>query len=166
MQRVTVASDHIQRHTHTHTVGLLWVRDRPVADTSTWQHATFTRHMPVAEFEPTFPLSERQQTYSFDSAATGNSIQRMVKSILILISEITLFSFFRTPVLFTLTDSNTHLDVGLLYLSSLIRHFQTQKTCLLLKLGKNLVQCNIPIYFVVTTVSYLTSPSPSNKSPS
>jgi hypothetical protein len=85
--------------------------------------------MPVVEFEPTIPLSERKQTCSSNSAATGNGLQMMVKSIVILISEITLFSFFRTPVLFTLTDSNTHLDVGLLCLSSLIRHFQTQKTC-------------------------------------
>jgi hypothetical protein len=30
-------------HTHnTHTVGLLWTRDQPVAETSTWQHTTFT----------------------------------------------------------------------------------------------------------------------------
>ena len=30
-------------HTDTpHSVGLLWTRDRPVAETSTWQHTTFT----------------------------------------------------------------------------------------------------------------------------
>ena len=30
--------------THKHSVGLLWTRDRPVAETSTWQHTTPTRH--------------------------------------------------------------------------------------------------------------------------
>jgi hypothetical protein len=29
-------------HTYTHSVGLLWTSDRPVAETSTWQHTTFT----------------------------------------------------------------------------------------------------------------------------
>ena len=29
--------------THTNSVGLLWMRDRPFVGTSTWQHATFTR---------------------------------------------------------------------------------------------------------------------------
>jgi hypothetical protein len=37
---------HIRAHTHTHThtrsVGLLWTRDQLVAETSTWQHTTFT----------------------------------------------------------------------------------------------------------------------------
>jgi hypothetical protein len=27
-----------------HSVGPLWMRDRPVAETSTWQHTTFTSH--------------------------------------------------------------------------------------------------------------------------
>jgi len=27
--------------THTHSVGLFWTRDQPVAETSTWQHTTF-----------------------------------------------------------------------------------------------------------------------------
>jgi len=30
-------------HTHTHAVGVLLTRDRPVADTCTWQHTTFTK---------------------------------------------------------------------------------------------------------------------------
>jgi len=29
--------------THTHTVGFLWTRDQPFADTYTCQHTTFTR---------------------------------------------------------------------------------------------------------------------------
>jgi len=28
---------------HTHPVGLLWTGDQPDAETSTWQHTTFTR---------------------------------------------------------------------------------------------------------------------------
>jgi len=38
---MTVAPEHTQWHTH--SVGLLWTRDRPVADTFTWQHKTLTR---------------------------------------------------------------------------------------------------------------------------
>jgi len=30
-------------HTNTHTVGLLWTGDRPVAKTSIWQNAPITR---------------------------------------------------------------------------------------------------------------------------
>jgi len=30
-------------HTHTHSIGLLWTRDRSVTETSTWQDAEFTR---------------------------------------------------------------------------------------------------------------------------
>jgi hypothetical protein len=29
--------------THTHSIGSLWTRDRPVGETSTWQHTIFTR---------------------------------------------------------------------------------------------------------------------------
>jgi hypothetical protein len=36
------AHTHTHTHTHTHSVGLLWTVDRPVAETSTWQHTTFT----------------------------------------------------------------------------------------------------------------------------
>jgi hypothetical protein len=32
-----------QSMTHIHSAGLLWTRDRPVAETSTWQHTTLTR---------------------------------------------------------------------------------------------------------------------------
>jgi len=42
---IIVAPNHTQWHTHTHTrsIGLLWTRDRPDAETSTWQHAVLTR---------------------------------------------------------------------------------------------------------------------------
>jgi hypothetical protein len=55
------------------SVGLLWTRDRPVAEPSTWQHTnTHKRHtsMPPVGFEPTIPASARPQTYALDRAAT------------------------------------------------------------------------------------------------
>jgi hypothetical protein len=66
-------------HDHTlldtpHSVGLLWMSDQPVAQTSTWQHTTLTtdRHpCPPAGFEPTIPASERPQTDALDRAGTG-----------------------------------------------------------------------------------------------
>jgi hypothetical protein len=41
---LTLSLSHTHRHKHTHTptVGLLWTRDRSVAETSTWKHATVT----------------------------------------------------------------------------------------------------------------------------
>jgi len=54
----------------THSVGLLCTRDRPVAETSTWQHTTLRREthsFPPAGFELTVPANGRPQTY----AATG-----------------------------------------------------------------------------------------------
>jgi len=33
---------HPMTHTHTNSVWLLWTRDRPVAETATWQHTTLT----------------------------------------------------------------------------------------------------------------------------
>ena len=37
--------DHTQlRHTHKHTVGILWSRDLPIAETSTWQSKTYKKH--------------------------------------------------------------------------------------------------------------------------
>jgi hypothetical protein len=60
------------RHTP-QSVGLLWTRDRPVAETSTWQHKYSQEtniHAPVG-FEPTIPASARPQTYALDRAATG-----------------------------------------------------------------------------------------------
>jgi hypothetical protein len=39
---ITLNDTHTHTHTHTHLVGLLWTRDRPVAEASTWRHTTFT----------------------------------------------------------------------------------------------------------------------------
>jgi hypothetical protein len=55
------------------SVGLLWTRDRPVAETSTWQHKHCRRQIstPPVGFEPKSPASARPQTYSLDRAVTG-----------------------------------------------------------------------------------------------
>jgi hypothetical protein len=59
--------------TRTHSIGILSTSDRPVAETSTWQHTALTRETPVppAGFEPEIPASERPQTHALDLAATG-----------------------------------------------------------------------------------------------
>ena len=57
----------------THAAEVSWTSDRPVAETSTWQHTTFTRDktpMPPVEFEPSISASERLQTHALDGAAT------------------------------------------------------------------------------------------------
>jgi len=58
---------------HTHSVGLLWTRDQPDAETSTWQYNTHKRQisMHLAGFDSTFPANERPQTNALDRAATG-----------------------------------------------------------------------------------------------
>jgi len=60
-----------------HPLGLLWTSDRPVTNTYTWQHTTITTEsMPLEGFEPAIPTSERPQTHTLDSAATGIGIIR------------------------------------------------------------------------------------------
>jgi hypothetical protein len=62
------------------SVGLLWTRDRPVAETSTWQHkhCTTDRHpRPRVGFEPTIPASARPQTHALDRAATGIGLMKI-----------------------------------------------------------------------------------------
>jgi hypothetical protein len=46
------------------SVGLLWTRDRPVAETTTLQYATFTSMLPE-EFELVIRASDRPQTLFF-----------------------------------------------------------------------------------------------------
>ena len=53
---------------------ILWARDRPVAETSTWQHTQYSQETNIQleeEFEPATPPTERQQIYALDSEATG-----------------------------------------------------------------------------------------------
>ena len=64
-------------HTHSETqqsVGLLWTSDRPVAETSTLQHTTITKHrtsMPPAGYEPAILETELSQTHAIYRAANG-----------------------------------------------------------------------------------------------
>jgi len=59
--------------THGHTVGLLWTRDQPVAETCTSQQHKINKRqifiLPV-RFEPAIPANEWPQTYVLDCAAT------------------------------------------------------------------------------------------------
>ena len=47
-------------HTHSHTLGLLWTSDQPVAETDNI-YKSKTSMLPTV-FEPTIPASERPQT--------------------------------------------------------------------------------------------------------
>jgi hypothetical protein len=53
------------------SVGLLWTRDRPVAETS--DNTLYKRQtsMSPVGFKPTIPVGARPQTYALDCAATG-----------------------------------------------------------------------------------------------
>jgi len=59
-----------------HSVGLLWKNDQPVAGTSTWQHIEFTREAAIcqASFVPANPAIKRPQTHFLDRPATGIDI--------------------------------------------------------------------------------------------
>ena len=56
------------------SVDSLWTGDRPLAETSTWQHTTNKRHghpFHPGGIQPVIPASERPQTDAFDRVATG-----------------------------------------------------------------------------------------------
>jgi hypothetical protein len=56
------------------SVGILWTKDWPLAETSTWQHTNTHKRqtsMHPVGFEPTIPASPRPQTYALDCAAAG-----------------------------------------------------------------------------------------------
>jgi hypothetical protein len=70
------------RHTP-QSVGLLWTRDRPVAQTSTWQHTNTHKRqtsMPPLGFEPTIPASTRPKPHALDRAATGVGYTKITDS--------------------------------------------------------------------------------------
>jgi uncharacterized protein involved in response to NO len=79
--RVTDTHTHTHTHTHIHTcartrlVGLLWTRDRPVRETSTWQRTILkNRHVSAqVGFEHTIPASECPQTDALEHVVTGIS---------------------------------------------------------------------------------------------
>jgi len=67
------------KHTLTQPAGILWTRDRTVAETSTCTtHNIHKRKisMPTAVFEPAIPASDRPQIHALGRAATeiGHSI--------------------------------------------------------------------------------------------
>jgi hypothetical protein len=69
-----VSKSHTDTHTHTHPVGVLWISDRLVAETTTY--ATHNKHkrrtpMPSVGFEPAIPAIKRPQNYALDRTATG-----------------------------------------------------------------------------------------------
>jgi len=60
--------------THTQPVGLLWISDQPVAESSTY--TTHNKHnrrncMPSTGFEPAIPAVQRQQNDALENTATG-----------------------------------------------------------------------------------------------
>jgi hypothetical protein len=70
-------TDVSRSHTDTlHSVALIWTRDRPDAETSIWQHTTFTKDRPQC---PRFDLNPQSQQmsgrrttlYVVDRAASG-----------------------------------------------------------------------------------------------
>ena len=58
------------------SVGLLWMSDHPVAETT---HNTNNRQtsIPSAGFEPTISVGERPQTYALERAATGTGCYKI-----------------------------------------------------------------------------------------
>jgi hypothetical protein len=56
-----------------HLLGLLWTRDQPVAETSTWHNTTHKTQtsIPLVRFEPAVLASERPPTNALDCAAIG-----------------------------------------------------------------------------------------------
>jgi len=66
---------HYRRFTISHHIRYhLWTRNRPVAETSTWQHTTLSvdRHpCPPTGLEPAIPASEQPLTHASDRSPTG-----------------------------------------------------------------------------------------------
>jgi len=55
-----------------HSVGLLWTSDRPSAETSTWQHTTFSRDIhpcPRRDLNPQSQQAKFRKTPALDRAA-------------------------------------------------------------------------------------------------
>jgi hypothetical protein len=84
-----------------HSVGLLWTRDRPVAETSTWQYKHCTRQisMPPLGFEATIPASARPQTYALDRAATGIGPQKCTTEYVNTVSSVVRHMYRKTTIL-------------------------------------------------------------------
>jgi hypothetical protein len=59
--------------THTHSVGLLWTRDQPMAETSTWQHTTVTRDSYPCPRLDSNPQSQEASGYRLTPSTTQPS---------------------------------------------------------------------------------------------
>jgi len=68
---VEVPGSHPIRHTHTHTVGLLWTSYRLVAEAATYMTHTRRKFMSPAGFEPAVPTIKRLQIYALVCTAIG-----------------------------------------------------------------------------------------------
>jgi hypothetical protein len=74
LHTLTLNDTHIHTRARVHAVGLVWMKDRSVAETSTWQHTIIKieRHpCPWQGLEPVIPTSERLTTYALDREAIG-----------------------------------------------------------------------------------------------
>ena len=73
---------HGRSHSDTpHSVGLLWTRDQPDVETSTWQHTTLARDKhswTPGGIRTRNPACERPQTDALDRAATGTGLSTYV----------------------------------------------------------------------------------------
>jgi hypothetical protein len=59
--------------TQPQSVGLLWTRDRPVAETSTWRYTILKNRqisMSPVGFKPTIPAGDRLQSHALDRSPT------------------------------------------------------------------------------------------------
>jgi len=68
---------HLDTHTHTQSVGLLWMGDQLVTESA--NYAARYRHnrgapMRSSGFEPAIPARERPQTHALDRAVTGSAL--------------------------------------------------------------------------------------------
>jgi len=77
--RVVVSRSQTFRYTHTHTqsVGLLWMGDQLVTESA--NYAARYRHnrgapMRSSGFEPAIPARERPQTHALDRVVTGSAL--------------------------------------------------------------------------------------------
>jgi hypothetical protein len=85
---VEVSRSHTIRHKDTHTVGLLWTRDRPIAETATY--TTHNKHnrrasMSSPRFEHAIPANKRFQTAPPSGSAQNNQTELNLLFLIIII---------------------------------------------------------------------------------
>jgi len=88
---------------HTQSVGLLWTGDRPVVQTSTWQHTTFTRYRhpcPRRDSNPRYQQASGGRFTPHTAGTLGPARLNFVIQLIIDIDHLVYF-FFYTPSLLT-----------------------------------------------------------------